>query len=223
MVRQKLSMKDTAIARRIKNLPKMATDMIEMVAKGQAQALRSEFHDGIKENKFGLQPLKEATMDRKEAMGFDIPENPLYGLGDSAEDSYANMLEVFKDEGKKKYIVKPRDEYHQVQAKDGSIVASKFKLKDLFTVHEYGCTISNGFGMGILIRIPPRPALRYAHDIILKRLKDRDPAKEVRSAINKYLKTNSKKAMELIAARDWASEITGSPSEAEKRAQRRDK
>jgi hypothetical protein len=222
MVNQRLSINKTAIARRIANLPKMVTDAIESCAKGQAQALRSEFHDGIKENLFGLAPIKEATISRKEAMGFDRPESPLYGLGDEAEDTYANMMEVFRDEGVKKYVVRPRDGFHMVQKADGSIVRSKFKLKDLFAVHEYGCSISNGFGKGIPIRIPPRPAMRYAYNALMAKLKERDPAKELRQAIASYVREDNKRALKLIEARDWVAEILGQKTDSEKKAEQRD-
>jgi len=193
----------SVIASRINHLPKMALDLIEASAKRDAEALVKTFHDGIKEGKMDLLPLKDATISRKEAMGFDRPESPLYGLGDDfLQGTYSNMMEVVKDESVKKYVVKPKEGYHysQHENKDGStrIVRDKIKLRDLFIVHEYGTTISNGFGRGILIRIPPRPAFRYAYDELMDKKRRYDPADKVRKAIMDFVRRNDKKAMEKI-------------------------
>ena len=222
MIYQPRSISKTAVARRIHELPKMAITIIEMYAQGQARALRSTFHDGIKSRSFGLYPLKDATIAHKDAVGMEKPDTPLYGLGDETEDSYANMMEVVKDESKRVFYVRPRDEYHEVLAPDGSIVKSRFKLKDLFMVHEYGCTIANGFGKGILIRIPPRPAMRQAYKKIMNIIKARDPAKEVRDAVRAFVKDNDTRAMALITKRDWAADLTGSVSDDERKARRLD-
>lgn len=195
----------SAIASRIRRLPKMATDLIEASAKRDAEALVKAFHDGVKKDELGLLPLKDATISRKEAMGFDKPESPLYGLGDEfIQGTYCNMMEVVKDTAARKYVVKPRDDYHYSvsEGKDGqTIVRDKIKLRDLFIVHEYGTTISNGFGMGILIRLPPRPAFRYAYEKFMDRKRKSDPAKKVKQAIIKYVRTNDARAMELIVKR----------------------
>ena len=199
------STSNSAIASRIRRLPKMATDLIEASAKHDAEALVKTFHDGIKGRKLGLLPLKDATISRKEAMGLDRPESPLYGLGDDfIEGTYSNMMEVTRDQSARRFVVRPKDGYHYrlVAKKDGQgVVRDKIKLRDLFIVHEYGTTISNGFGRGILIRIPPRPAFRYAYDKLMDQKRRRDPAKEVRKAIASYVRDNDKKAMDLIAAR----------------------
>lgn len=200
----------SAIASRIRRLPKMATDLIEASAQHDAEALVETFHDGIKEGKLGLLPLKDATISRKEAMGLDKPESPLYGLGDDfIQGTYSNMMEVVKDQSARKFIVKPREGYHYrlVENKNGqSIVRDKIKLKDLFIVHEYGTTIANGFGRGILIRIPPRPAFRTAYDKIMDRKRRADPAKKVRKAIMDYVRRNNKSAMEKIIERGGLDE-----------------
>lgn len=206
MVHQPHSIRKSAIVKRIQRLPKIALDMIRTSARGDAETLVGYFHDGIKDDEFGLLPLKDATISRKEAQGLDQPETPLYGLGDEfIQGTYCNMMEVVCDEGKRKYLVKPRDDYHYSVKKDGNITRDKIKLSDLFIVHEYGCTIANGFGKGILIRIPPRPALRYAYEKIMLEKKRHDPAKPVRDAIRAYIKTGNDAAMKKIAERDWAN------------------
>lgn len=209
MVKQKLAVTKSAIYKRIQRLPKFALDAIENCAKGKAESLTTLFHDGIKENTLGLLPLKDTTIDTKEAMGFEQPDTPLYGLGDDADNSYANMMDVVKDEAGKRWTVKPRDAKHQIQLPDGSVVDSNFMLKDLFKVHEYGCTITNGFGKGIFIRIPPRPAFRYAYEKLMLLISKKDPAKKVRDAVTRFVRSGDEKALELIRERDFAQDITG--------------
>jgi hypothetical protein len=199
-----------AIRKRIQRLPKMATDLIKTSAKRDAELLVKEFHDGIKKDKFGLLPLKDRTISRKEALGLSQPETPLYGLGDDfVQGTYCNMMEVIEEPAKRMYLVKPRDGYHYSlkKDKDGFVIGKdKIKLADLFIVHEYGCTINNGFGRGIFIRIPPRPALRLAFDSVLKSKARKEPADEVRKAIREYIKTGNESAMRKIAEREKGSE-----------------
>ena len=194
-----------AIRKRIQRLPKLATDLIETSARKDGEELVQRFHDGIKDDKFGLLPLKDRTIARKEALGLDQPETPLYGLGDEfVQGTYCNMMEVVREEGLRKYVVRPRDEWHYSlkRNKDGMVIGrDKIKLADLFIVHEYGCTIGNGFGRGIMIRIPPRPALRLAYNAMMDEKKRHDPADEVRKAIREFIKTGNENAMKLIAER----------------------
>jgi hypothetical protein len=206
MVKANFSMSTSAIAKRIQRLPKMATELIETTAKGDADKLIKLFHDGIKKNQFGLAPLEPETISRKEAAGFDRPESPLYGLGDEfIQGTYCNMMVSVKDDTRRKYVVKPRDEYHYSQRdnKDGStsIVRDKIKLRDLFIVHEYGTTITDGFGKGILIRLKPRPAFRYAYEKLMNKKRRADPAQKVRKAIMRFVKNNDDSAMKIIAKR----------------------
>ena len=171
-----------AVRKRIERLPKLTGDALESYAKKNALALVRLFHDGIKKDQLGLWPLKDRTIATKAAAGFEEPESPLYGAGDEEPDrSYSNMLEATR--GTKAWFVRPKSGYHW--SKKGR---KRIKLADLFSIHEYGATIMNGFGKGIIIRIPPRPALTYAYKKLLGKLKREEPSKKVREAMVKHAK-----------------------------------
>lgn len=199
------SVSKSAVASRIRRLPKLMSDYAETSARRDAEALVKDFHDGIMKNRLGLVPLQDATVSRKSAMGFESPDSPLYGLGDEfMQGTYANMMEVRKDSSAMRYVVAPRDGYHyEVLDGDGGrrIVRGKIKLRKLFLIHEYGCTISNGFGRGIVIRIPPRPAFRYAYDRLMNRKRRADPSGDVRKAIGRYVRAGDAAALRKIAGR----------------------
>jgi len=194
------SVSQTAIYKRLQRLPKLVEDAIEASARRDAEGVIERFHDGIKEDKLGLVPLKEPTISRKEALDLEKPESPLYALGDEfVQGTFANMLECVRDGQARRYAVRPRDEYHYtVKVSPGgerTIVRTKLKLKDLFEIHEYGCTLHSG------ARLPPRPALRYAYEKYLRERAKLDPAKKVRDAIRKFVKDGDEKALVKIRER----------------------
>ncbi len=177
---QARSMTIEAMKKRIQRLPDLVGNRLESYAKKNATALVSLFHDGIRDDKLGLWPLKDRTIATKEAAGFEFPDSPLYGLGDEdKEHTYSNMMEVSREGNA--FIVKPKKGYHWSKSKKHRI-----KLSDLFIVHEYGTTISNGFGKGIVIRIPPRPAFTYAYMQLMAKLRKEEPAKKVREAMVRH-------------------------------------
>jgi hypothetical protein len=195
------SMTLNAIRKRIDSLPELLSTTVENVAKRRAELLVENFHDGIIGDKFGLYQLEPDTVARKDALGMQSPDTPLYGLGDDAEDTYANMLEARRDGPGKRYVVGARDAYHQVLRPDGTVARSRLKLAKLLAIHEHGCTIMNGFGRGITIRLKPRPALRCAYRKTMAQLKREEPAAEVRSAIARLVKSGDDSAMREIARR----------------------
>jgi hypothetical protein len=197
MVTSKLSMKAAAISSRIQRLPRMIGDYPEYRAKGLAEKTIKAFHDGIKSKSFGLAPLKESTISHKEAAGYERPDSPLYALGDEADDTYANMLEVVKVENRK-WVVRPRRGYHQVLRPDGSVVHSRLTLKKLFQVHEYGCTINTGRS---IVKLEPRPALHLAYRRIMNSAARKEPSAVVRKAIVKYVKMGDESLITAIKKR----------------------
>jgi hypothetical protein len=187
-----LSKTAEAVRARIRRLPKLMTMAIEAKAKKDAIAVITEFHDGIKESRYGLMPLASATIAAKSRAGYSDPEAPLYGKGDDAQPkSYMNMLRLRKMA--KAWKVVPSKGWHW---------SRKIKLADMLKVHEYGCTITNGFGKGITIRIPPRPALRYAYRAVMYRRTKNDPARELREAALKLVKKGDETALRKIIKRD---------------------
>ena len=192
MVSVKLSESFEAIRSRMRRLPVMMPKVIKAFAKHDAEELIRLFHDGIQEGRFELMPLQPRTIRRKEAMGYGAPDVPLHGKGDEDQSrSYMNMLRIRQDG--RRYRVIPSRGYHW---------SKKIKLTDLFMVHEYGCTITNGFGVGITIRLPPRPALRYAYRDLMVMKSQQEPSDKVRMAMLKYVMEANEEALKKIIKRD---------------------
>ena len=72
-------------------------------------------------------------------------------------------------------------------------------LSVLFDVHEYGAVITNGFGRGIYIRIPPRPALRYAYRKYMAAKAKNDPSPQIGKAIVAAVQHGDQDAIARIA------------------------
>jgi hypothetical protein len=177
MIRAEFSQSYSAKRARIARLPKLYAKAAEAGARYMAEELVRNFHDGIVDDTLGLEPLRPRTVSRKGALGYDEPGTPLYGMGDAeSERSYANMMRISRKGTK--FVVRPSRALHW---------SKKVPLSTMFRVHEYGATITDGFGKGIFIRIPPRPAFRYAYDKLMRRLERRDPAAEVRAAARRFV------------------------------------
>ena len=175
----------SALKSRIQRLPKLIGTIAESYAKRNAETLVKMFHDGIKENKLGLTKLKPATISAKEKMALERPESPLYGVGDyDLRHSYSNMMRIKKE--KYKYTVYPSGEYEHAQ-RGKKKTGGRIRLRDLLIIHEYGRTISNAFGKGITVRLPPRPALRYSYTRLMAELRRKDPSKKVQKAMARYV------------------------------------
>lgn len=179
-----------AIRKRIERLPKYVLGIMEASARRDAVDLISTFQDGIRFKRFGLEQLRPGTVAAKRAKDQALPDTPLYGEGFDEKDSLINALEMKKV--KSGWRVKARKARHH---------GSKLTLAQLLDVHEYGCTIANGFGKGTLVRIPPRPAMRYAYkDVMFRRMK-RDPGREIQKAIVRYVNVADAKALERVRER----------------------
>lgn len=200
MVKAIFSKHYEAVRSRVRRLPKLMISQMKAHARKDANGVIKEFHDGIKNDSLRLQRLKPATIESKERRGLMQPETPLYALGLEDKRSYVNMLHVRKV-GDRMYVVRPKHGYHHGKRWPGDEPKQKIKLKDLFDVHEYGAVINNAFGKGIMVRIPPRPALRYAYKKYIRRRAREDPAVAVRIAIAKYIKAGDAVALKRIEAK----------------------
>lgn len=172
----KFSDKYWAKIKRIQRLPKLYENYAEGVIKKDMIGLADAFHDGIKDDSFGLEPLAESTKKQKSRMGYAQPDTPLYGKGDQEpKKSYANMMRIRKVKGGWK-LFPSWGKHHK----------ANLTLRHLLAIHEKGITINNGKA---LIRIPPRPAFYMAkRKFAVDKLKNkRERSKEVKQAIKEFL------------------------------------
>ena len=170
-----LSKKPAAILKRMKALPQLVDGALRGTRKLDAIGFIKTFQDGLKENSFGLASLDPKTIERKNKLGYDNPNSPLYGKGDREKNSYYNMWVIFPTANG--YVVRPRNAKHW---------KSDLKLKDLFAVHEFGRTIQIG---DRIIVLKPRPAGKIAFDKYLKTVSKKDTSQKVKRAITKYIKS----------------------------------
>lgn len=194
MVRAQFSQRYEAIRSRIRRLPELYEEMLSAMQEGDARRTRELFRNGILGRELRLTPLTEHTIRAKRDKGYAEPETPLYGLGDSGRNTYAHMMEVVKEsEGRqKRWIVRPRDDRHH---------ESGLPLSAMFIIHEFGTTIGNAFGRGITVRIPPRPAFRYAYRKLMRERAQRDDTERVQAAIAQYVRRGDRRAMKQIQKR----------------------
>ncbi len=196
MIKAKFSTNYWAVQSRIRRLPRLMIKQMRAHARRDARAVIQEFRRGIAEDSLRLRRLRPKTIERKEGKGFEQPDTPLYGLGFADKRSYVNMLHVVHV-GQRMFVVRPKAGYHHGKRYPGDPdpKPKTIKLKDLFDVHEYGTIIHNAFGRGLTVRIPPRPALRFAYRRYLRRRAKEDPAAAVRAAIAKYIQAGDTEAL----------------------------
>lgn len=159
---------------RIKKLPVIGNLVMSGMRKKDAYEFVQIFHDGIKENKFGLRKLQPQTVSAKRGLGYDLPGVPLYGKGDREKKrSYVNMLRIKKLKNGWK-VFPSWGKHHK----------SNLKLRDLLKVHETGRTIVQGQR---IIRIPPRPAWLIARTRFLNKLRTKQESKKMKKGITDYI------------------------------------
>lgn len=183
MIGVKYSNSYQAKMNRIKRLPEMGNDMMLGALKKDAVGIVKTFHDGIKNDTLELELLKPETVQQKDRKGFSRPDNPLYGKGDDEKDrSYSNMLRITKL--KNGWKVYPSRAMHW---------SGKISLKDLFTIHEYGTTITARNGKAF--RIPPRPAFMYSYRkwMQMKTQNGAETSTQVKKAITDYINNADQK------------------------------
>jgi len=177
-IRIKYSKNFEAIRSRLRRLPKLVNEVYDASTKKDVQGVIEEYKKGIKRNNFGLTKLKASTVSDKVRKGFSKPQTPLYRAGESQKNSLINALAFRK--------IKNGYRLYRRRAKHW---AADLPLNVLLAIHEHGALIKNGFGKGILIRIPPRPVVDKAIIRYLKKKKKGEPAGEVMKAINQLINT----------------------------------
>lgn len=176
--------------KRIQRLPKMGTNALYGLTKRDIVEINIIFHDGIKDNKLSLDKLADITLRSKVRKGYEKPDSPLYGAGDSEGDrSYSNMMIIKKVSNGWK--LEPSNKLHH---------SRKIKLKDLFTIHEHGAIVKMKTKDGEkLIRIPPRPALLMSYQKWLLERSKRETrrGKEVKKAIAGFVNEGDDKKFKI--------------------------
>lgn len=190
-VKVKFSLDYQAKIKRIARLPQMMEDHITSQLKGLASEIIDEFQKGIRYNNMGLKPLKDTTISSKRRKNYPLPENPLYGLGDTEDKSYINMMRIRKL--KNGYKIYPSKAKHH---------KADLPLSALFIVHEYGCTIVTK--TGTTIRIPPRPAFHKAYERVMLRMKrdKRETSRMVKKAMTEYINSANLDKFKEMESRD---------------------
>lgn len=156
------------------------------IKKSEAALFIQNFQNGIRDNNFMLEALKQKTVDAKKAKGYSRPNAPLYARGDERkDDSYMNMLRIRSF--RKGWKVFPSWKVHWSGA---------MKLRDMLDVHEHGAVIKKKSGKAF--RIVPRPAFLKARLRTLRQLKKRTSNKLVIRAINRAMKTGRMDSMKKI-------------------------
>jgi hypothetical protein len=172
-MKYKYSQKQSAVRKRIKNLPQIFERSMRSVYKKEAVELAKTFEVAIKNDQLGLERLSPNTIKEKKRKGYAKPSTPLFARG-----KFAEMMKIV--EGEKKWIVKPANRQF----------TSKLKLIDILEIHAAGYTIKRG---DKLIRVPARPARSRAFSLYLKRRKKIDANRQIWDAINQLIKTNKNK------------------------------
>lgn len=133
-----------------KKLPEKLEKLLNNDVKRQGKEIVKTFKEGILDDSLGLKRLTPRTVSRKTMEGFDNPDKPLVGKGDSRKNSYANMMKITNIKNGVK--IAPKNAMHW---------SKKVSLKKLFVYHEDSKRI-----------LPPK---RPAMQIVLKKYKPSVP------------------------------------------------
>lgn len=169
-----LSVNYSAIRQRIRRLPEMVDIAAETIRKRDAYKMVQYYREGITNGNFPFPSLAPSTIRQKRRKGYAKPENPLYAGGKEIANTLVRNYRVYKM--RDGYIVKHTNVKHH---------ESKLSVNHIAKIQEYGLVVNNGQA---LIRIPPRPAIHMAFKRVMQELSAKDPAKEVRQAVTRYLK-----------------------------------
>lgn len=201
MIKPKFSTTYAAKRKRIQRLPKLVNDAVETLSLKDAMSVIIAYQDGLKNNNLRLTKLHDFSKQRKIDAGYDRPNSPLYGAGDTLDRTLYNALEIKKDGNR--YILRfSRKRHHK----------SKLTLNQLHNIHENGALIKvtdkmraflHFIGLHLkastkIIRIPPRPAYRKAVARMLRKRKAQENTKEVRRAIQALINNNDEKLLKKI-------------------------
>lgn len=175
MIKAKFSDTYNAKLKRIRRLPQLVKEVADASTQRDAKGIIKDFQDGIRKDSFDLFSLQYSTIKSKRNKGYSKPSTPLYGLGDSGNNTYINM-----------FIIKKVRNGYRIVARWAMHHEAGIPLRTLFFIHENGAIINTGKA---LIRIPPRPAFRKAFQRYLRRRLKGETSKEVRSAMSETIKT----------------------------------
>lgn len=187
-VKFNLSKNFEAVRSRIRRLPRLVNNAFDSSTKKDVENVIKEYKKGIKRNNFNLEPLKAATVMQKRGKGLPKPTTPLYGKGELEDNSLINALAYRK--------IKNGYRLYRRRAKH---YEADLPLNVLLAIHEQGALIKNGFGRGILIRIPPRPVVDKAIIRVLQKKKKGEPTSKVRKAINQLINTGKDSLLKKLA------------------------
>lgn len=191
-VKAKFSKNYWAMQKRIQRLPELFIGVMESKMKKDATGLIDEFQDGIRDNSFRLENLKDGTVKRKRQLGFERPKTPLYGEGDNKKkNSYINMMRIRKV--KNGFKVRPSVGMHY---------SGDISLRTLFYVHNFGTIIKAKNGS--MIRIPPRPAFTKAFGRMMRKRKMRENTDKVKDAMLTYIRDAKIGSLEQIEKQNEA-------------------
>jgi hypothetical protein len=177
------------IEKRLKKIPHLVDEVMYTVTKKDATDFIKAFRSNIKNNKLSLIALKSKTVEQKDKLGYDKPSTPLYGKGESEDNSYINVFAIKKI--KNGWQVYPRWAKHHKAA---------MQLKELLNIHENGATISKKDGT--LFRIPPRPVVFLTYRDSLNKRKKKDKSQKIKRAINQFLQEGKESLVNEIIKRD---------------------
>ncbi len=192
----KFSPKFSAVQKRIKNLPDIALETVNAVYKKDVVSFVTEFINGLDARNFNLEPLKEVTVKQKKYLKYKKPRTELVGKGKQEPRSYVNMFQIRQKNNNGGWVVSPRED---------AVHHSGLEFKKLLYIHEYGATIEYVHpksGKPVIIRIPPRPAMRKAFNRFLRRTRKEDTSKAIKKAIAEAMKFGKSKSLEQIKQQD---------------------
>lgn len=162
-----------------------------------------EYQDGLRRRRLRLKPLAKGTLASKKRMAFRYPRSPLVAMGDEDRDALINAMEIravkVKSVGRTVFLIGPSRRLHHrpVEATEsgGHRLARAGKkgppLYKLLAWHERGIVIRNGFGRGIRIVIPPRPAARNAWKVTKAKLSALKRGMQVKMAVGEVVMRGS--------------------------------
>jgi len=171
----------TAMMRQIRNLPNYVLDAVTAGTKKAATAVVKEWQTGLKKNALRLDKLQPETIARKRGQDLPFPSYPLYGAGDTENNSLYNALRITAKS--KRGVVKV------VGRRAKHWKAKKLTLAHLLAIHEFGVTIIPKGGDPVPIILPPRPALKNSWEKVLRRISKETDRKQVKKAITDLIKT----------------------------------
>jgi hypothetical protein len=161
----------------------MMENTLLSATKRNAMGMVFNFQNGIRMNNFGLEKLKDGTIQRKSSQGMERPQVPLFGAGDDRkDDSYINGLRLRKLKNGYKVFFSKKKHW------SGTIT-----LDVLHRIHEDGAVFKRG---ETVIIIPPRPAFRKAFIRTLKQLKAQETASEVKKVYADYIRSGQKSTVD---------------------------